>query len=252
MDLEQLIYRLPEFLSVLAGFTTALIAVSGALRSGVLKKVRTGDVDLPGIDPQSLERIRAELASARSGDPIPFEIEQLANYYSVTLGQAKISFWFSLVFASIGFIVIIGAAFLYHDGDPMGASIKIISGLIIDAVAALFFVQSRRAQEAMGTFFEKLRTDRQFIEARKICEEIKEEEKKDNLKAILVLHYSGLQSTGMLDVLAGVRPKNHPPLVDQPPAPRRIITPRNSTRGTKGASPPPLSAGGAIHSVQTS
>jgi hypothetical protein len=144
--LEQLISRLPEFLSVAAGLVATVVAILGAFNAGVLKKVRTGDATLEGVDRQSFERIRAELASARSGDPIPFEIEQLANYYSVTLGQAKISFWFSLVFASIGFMVIVGAAFLYHEGDVMGVTIKIVSGLIIDAVAALFFVQSRRAQ----------------------------------------------------------------------------------------------------------
>jgi hypothetical protein len=123
------------------------------------------------VDQAAIERIRSEIASSTGTAPIPFEVEQLANYYAVTLAQSKISFWFSLVFASIGFLVIIAAAFL--TGDAFGASVKIVSGIITDAVAALFFIQSPRAQEAMGAFFEKLRTDRQFIEGRRICEEIK-------------------------------------------------------------------------------
>jgi hypothetical protein len=250
VGIQGFIEHLPDILGILA----ALISTLGAslVATGfavVLKKYRiTGIIKSEGVDREEVERIRSEIASARSGDPIPFEIEQLANYYSVTLGQAKVSFWFSLLFASIGFIVIIGAAFLYRDGDALGASIKVTSGVIIDAVAALFFVQSRRAQEAMGAFFEKLRTDRQFIEARKICEEITNDTIKDNLKTILVLHYSGLQSTGMLDVLAGVTPINHSLAAGHPGQPR-AIAPRSlgrKAKPSKEAVPPGDGAAAAL------
>jgi hypothetical protein len=132
---------------------------------------------------------------------MPFEIEQLANYYSLTLGQAKISFWFSLIFASGGFLVIIGASILFKEGEYGSASIKILSGIVIDSVAALFFIQSRRAQESMASFFEKLRNDRQFAEARTICNEIVSDDKKDAIKTILALHYSGLDSSPMISIL---------------------------------------------------
>lgn len=205
--LLELIVRVPDLLSLSVALGATIFALIGAFLT--LQRAREEAGGQGKVAEKDLERIKIEIAGARAGDPIPFEIEQLANYYSVTLGQAKISFWFSLIFASIGFVVILGAALLYKEGDVMGASIKITSGLVIDAVAALFFVQSRRAQEAMGSFFEKLRTDRQFIEARKICDEISNDTTKDSIKTILVLHYSGLQTTGMLDVLAGVKPLNH-------------------------------------------
>jgi hypothetical protein len=100
-------------------------------------------------------------------------------------------------------MVIVGAAFISRENDLSGAAIKILSGVIIDAVAALFFVQSRRAQQAMGAFFEKLRTDRQLIEARKMCEEICDTTTKDKIKTILILHYSGLESRPLVNILAG-------------------------------------------------
>jgi hypothetical protein len=249
-----ILYRLPELLSVSVGVLTAIVAVVGTLRSGALARIRVGNVEVEGADKEALARIQAEIAGARAGDPIPFEIEQLASYYSVTLGQAKISFWFSLIFASIGFMVIIGAAFLYREGDTLGASIKITSGLIIDAVAALFFVQSRRAQEAMGAFFEKLRTDRQFIEARKICEEINSETIKDHLKTILVLHYSGLQSTGMLDVLTGVEPQSHKAPASEPRKNRSAISlrSRKTEEKTNSAPLPSPSVGSETNAVPKS
>jgi hypothetical protein len=90
----------------------------------------------------------------------------------------------------------------------------------------------------MGAFFEKLRTDRQFIEARKICEEIKSETIKDHLKTILVLHYSGLQSTGMLDVLAGIEPLNHKITASELQEHRKGILLRPREKKSKATTPP--------------
>jgi hypothetical protein len=132
---------------------------------------------------------------------VPFEIEQLAAYYALSLGQAKTSFWFSLVFAAIGFVIIVGSGVLYTQGAIVAASIKLISGLIVDAVSALFFVQSQRAQVSMFTFFEKLRSDRQYAEARKICDELNDNSMRDHLKAILVLQYTGLDAKSMIEAL---------------------------------------------------
>jgi len=166
---NELLLTLTNVVPAALGLIAAILTVLGAFRAGVLKRVRFGSLELDGSEGHAaIARIRAEIANTTAGTPIPFEIEQLANYYSLTLGQARVSFWFSLVFASIGFVVIVSAALLYRDGDYVSASIKVVSGLVIDAVSALFFVQSRRAQESMSAFFEKLRSDRQFVEARKI------------------------------------------------------------------------------------
>jgi hypothetical protein len=205
MEFTSLVYRLTDILPAALGMIAALVTFYSAFRSGALKKIRFGSIELEGgINAAQLARIQAEITQSKDGTPIPFEIEQLANYYSLTLGQARVSFWFSLVFAAIGFLVIVGAAILYKDGDYASATIKITSGLIIDAVSALFFVQSRRAQDSMSAFFEKLRSDRQYVEARKICEEITDEVVKNHLKTILVLHYSGLESSPMIAVLSSI------------------------------------------------
>ena len=217
MDFQRLMEdTIPNALAIVSIATALVVSLSalyGAFRSGLIKNIRVGSFEIEGVDQATLERIRAEISSVRGEAQIPFEIEQLASYCSTTLGQSKISFWFSLVFASIGFLVIVGAAFIYRENDNTGTAIKIFAGLIIDAVAALFFVQSRRAQEAMGVFFEKLRTDRQFIEARRMCEEISSPAIKDKLKTILILHYSGLESKPMIDVLASGK-------MDDKPAPK--------------------------------
>ena len=123
-----------------------------------------------------------------------------------------------------------------ENGYAGTAIIKIFAGLIIDAVAALFFVQSRRAQEAMGVFFEKLRTDRQFIEGRRMCEEISNPAIKDKLKTILILHYSGLESKPVIDVLASDKMDDKP--APKGPRPRPIAPrPRPARRGLERLAP---------------
>jgi hypothetical protein len=70
--------------------------------------------------------------------------------------------------------------------------VKVASGAIIDAVSGLFFVQSTSAQKNMGDFFEKLRLDRLNAEAREMIGEIENIGMRDELRAQLILKYSGI------------------------------------------------------------
>ncbi|RYY22985.1 MAG: hypothetical protein EOP62_21675 [Sphingomonadales bacterium] len=121
-----------------------------------------------------------------------FEVTALANYYNQALSAAKISFWFSLGFASIGFGVIIFAFVSHSAADMAGTVLKVVSGTIIDAVAGLFFVQSTAAQKSMSEFFDKLRLDRLNVEARDLIAQIENSERRDQLRAQLVLKYAGI------------------------------------------------------------
>ena len=123
---------------------------------------------------------------------VPFETEQAAQYYAQILAQSKVSFWFSLTFASLGFVVIIVAGFLAAKGEGTATVAQFTSGAIIEAVSSLFFIQSRRAQESMGAFFEKLRLDRQQLEARRLCDAIARDDVRDALRLQLALFYAGV------------------------------------------------------------
>jgi hypothetical protein len=72
------------------------------------------------------------------------------------------------MFASVGFLIIVLAAFMHANAESGSTIARFIAGGIVDAVAALFFVQSKRAQESMADFFDKLRRDRNHMEARKL------------------------------------------------------------------------------------
>lgn len=192
---------LAEFSKYLVTAVTGLVsilAVTGAFRSGALTKIRLGSLEIAA---EAGERERLEKVfegAVRQQDDVPFEVEQLTNYYSQILSQSKISFWFSLVFASLGFVAILVAAFFFTSG-PSGATgatvAQFVAGAIMEAVASLFFVQSKNAQKSMGDFFDKLRNDRLHMESRKLCEAIQNSGAQDALKLNLALHYAGVANS---------------------------------------------------------
>jgi hypothetical protein len=163
-----------------------------AFRSGALSSVKFGSLEVVASkrERQDTEALVRSIAS--TSKDLPFETEQLAKYYAQVLAQSNTSFWFSLIFASIGFLVIVYAVFAYTSSNFGTSVVQFIAGLVIDAVAALFFVQSKEAQKSMGDFFDKLRKDRQQVESRALCDSISDKKAQDALRVQLALYYAGL------------------------------------------------------------
>lgn len=180
-----------EAFSVAIASVVVIATLIGTLRSGAIRSIRFGSFSIEGaILQKDIETIR----DTKSKDNTPFETVALAKYYNQVLQRASISFWFSLLFASIGFGVII-LAFTSHQGsDTTGTLIKVASGAIIDSVSALFFFQSVNAQKSMADFFEKLRLDRLNAEARELLSEIENGDRRDQLRAQMILKYTGIDA----------------------------------------------------------
>lgn len=114
------------------------------------------------------------------------------NHYSQQIFiQTRFSFWFSLISASIGFILITLSLFkMQGDMSYTGT----LSGIVLESVAGLFFYQSNRTQKAMIDFFEKLRNDNRVKDALELCNSIEDVEMKNQLKSKLALHFVGIRS----------------------------------------------------------
>lgn len=169
---------------------SVLFFIYSAIKSGAIKSFRFGSIQFEGgITKEEIEKIVKEPEK----DGRPFEVKALSNYYNQALSRANISFWFSLIFASIGFGVIIFAFITHESGNVVDTAIKVVSGTVIDAVSALFFVQTNNAQKSMSEFFEKLRLDRLNVEARELIGEIEDPERRDQLRAQLVIKYAGIE-----------------------------------------------------------
>lgn len=177
--------------SVLTGVGTVLIALVAFW--GFRRNVTTHD-------PESVARSLA--TSLPDTSPADRQYILLREYHNQGLSQSKISFWFSLAFAGLGFTVIVSAILMARNstsensGDLWSQNVTTlvsgISGIVIEAVSALFFTQSNRARVLMSEFFEKLRVDRKLDDALALTREMKDEDRKSRLQSLIAMSFSGI------------------------------------------------------------
>jgi len=146
----------------------------------------------------------------------------LREYHAQGLAQSKISFRFSLIFAALGFAVIVSAIFTLQPDvrllDQGRTFITLVAGTVIDAVAALFFVQSNKARQLMVDFFDRLRNDRKLEESLKLAVGIQDAELKSRLHTLLSLSFAEIKPTdGFLSSMPGIRDPGSAPSPEAPP-----------------------------------
>lgn len=199
-------YWIIPTLSVLATAITVLAGIKSLRRNKKLIEVETNNSVESEIRFSGTSKNRDVLDN---DSKISFEAMKLSEYYSQVLSQSRISFWFSLIFASIGFLVILLGALTFVDSKLSSSVITMISGLIIDSVSALFFVQSKSAQKSMSDFFEKLRLDRGISDSKEICETISDSSTKDAIKVRLALHLAGISESMIMaqDIVDTIKKK---------------------------------------------
>jgi hypothetical protein len=178
---------------------------SNAARKGISEDAQT-DSSRQGSDSTTVDdlvqRLRSGDRSQASAVPDDVQYEVLSDilrrYHSQSLEQSKVSFLASLVFASLGFLIIASAIFTIQRDRALGqqsaAVIPILAGAIIDLVASLFFVQSRRAQLQSQQFFDRLRHDRKLEKSLELAANISDPEVQSKLQALLALHLAEVET----------------------------------------------------------
>lgn len=141
----------------------------------------------------------------------------LQEYHYQGLNQSKITFWFSIISASIGFMVILYSITLFiNPSESIGASgaagnpssqndwletaktpiFTAVSGTVIDVIAGLFFVQSNRARQLMSEFFDRLRVDRKLDESLRLIGTIEDKEIAGRSQALLAINLAEIRLDG--------------------------------------------------------
>lgn len=121
------------------------------------------------------------------------DVALLATYHRRGLQQASLSFTMSLLFATIGFLIIattIALTAIRNGGATDATLVALVGSTIIEAVAGLFFVQSNSARRMMEQSFDRLREDERKADAVRIAEEIDPGAVRDRLLACLALGFA--------------------------------------------------------------
>jgi hypothetical protein len=185
--------------ALLVALVSVVVAVLTYLRRG---KVRVGNVilDFDRADATVAKtKERNRIKNTPTQGPGDKQFAFLSEYHSQGLAQSRISFWFSLIFAGLGFAVIVTALLAMSNGaklaDQTKPFISVISGIITEAVSALFFVQSNKARALMIEFFDKLRADRKLEEALRLANDLPDSIMQSRLRILLALNFVDRKSS---------------------------------------------------------
>ncbi|SRR5260221_4559169 len=206
-NLEYSAMWLKEVLFPLFSIAIMLVSLFVAYRKGLFSREAIGKKSQEPVSIVVHGDVRGGIGMS------PADIQKLAitaanvdEYHQQSISQSRISFWFSLVLATLGFIIIATSVFTFADkANYLG----IVAGTIVDAVAALFFHQTNRARALMADFFDRLRTDRKLEESLKLCSATSSSVLQDALRVRLALHFSGIENSdqALKDILTLTTPR---------------------------------------------
>jgi hypothetical protein len=119
----------------------------------------------------------------------------IRNYHEQALHQSKIQFWFSVIAASIGFIFILANVIIYFFNNEKIYLLNIIPGIVMDAIAFMFFKQSNEVRHRAVEYFDRLRTDNQKQKSLDLVGKITNTKLKDLIYAQIAINMSGVNTT---------------------------------------------------------
>ena len=174
------------------------------LTSDRVSRIAVGGVEFEKKAQQEFDQVIVELlkeeteqkSARRSARTLPsgsvaHELALMRKYHALGLAQSRLSFTISLIFAGLGFAVIVFAIIATDSSKPIGEQslpfASLVSAIIIEAVSALFFVQSNRAQKVMVEFFDRLRADRRLEESLALAERMPDSTIKARMMLVLGL-----------------------------------------------------------------
>lgn len=189
---EQIAFLIRDFAVPTTTVVAVVIMLFIAYRRGLFERVK-----VPKEEPRTIVvhgNLVGDIGTPSSANlrEIALDATKVDEYHRQSIAQSRVSFWFSLIFASLGFLLIASSVFAYSEKTGY---LGVVAGTVIDAVAALFFYQSNRARKLMADFFDRLRADRKIEEALKLCDAIDDEVIQNGLRTKLALHFSGLDNS---------------------------------------------------------
>jgi hypothetical protein len=150
----------------------------------------SGDVvfggDVVGRDIITHTIITADNAFERVVGSANFVTRQLDVLYRQTREQAEGWFRFSLIAAGIGFLLIAIGVISVVVGQTTAGVITALSSIVPNAAAALFFIQSKTANDRVDSIQLRLTEAREVLSAVEIANTIDDPKSKDRLKTEIV------------------------------------------------------------------
>lgn len=176
---------------------------------------------------EALDRLRTAIPLATVEKKSPAVENLVSGYHEQALSQANAQFWFSVAAATAGFAWILYAGTDIDTANIITA-IKTLPGIIMDAVAFLFFKQASETRQRATELYDRLRRDRQSAESVALVAAIEDIRVRSAVQAQMALHMAGLQPSpiDLTNFLSGSDQRNE--LIDPRPPRSSADTPHNT------------------------
>jgi hypothetical protein len=113
------------------------------------------------------------------------------RFYTQALLHANVWFLASVLAAIVGLAVIVWEVIQASGRPDLEAGLKATTGLLVEAVAALFYRQANATRKHAGDLLTSTQGDRRAETARQILATIEDDRRREEIAARLVMHLAG-------------------------------------------------------------
>lgn len=195
---DNLLTQVNDFLSV--GLIFSIVSFLITLASYTKVKISTGKI---GIDLEGLRKEREEIKkkfSQKQDDvfnTIQLSLNQLTEYYTINLSQARSSYRWSIAAIIVGVITLLSGIWFFYFGNNPNINLAIISGIsgtIIEFIGASNIYIYNKSLKQLNIYFRELIAIQDTMLAIELCEKIEDSDKKSQIKEKIIISLMGRSS----------------------------------------------------------
>jgi hypothetical protein len=142
---------------------------------------------------ETIVRMRRRRAPRGLGGGIAAAVDRL---YTQALLHANVWFVASVLAAFVGLVVVVWEVVQVSNQPALDAALKVPSGLLTEAIAALFYGQAHASRKHAADLLSTTQSDRRSETALIILNSIQDVELREEIAARLAMHFAGAPPPG--------------------------------------------------------
>jgi hypothetical protein len=127
-------------------------------------------------------------AFERIGAAVRLNLEQLKGSIEQARNESSQFFKLTLIFAGLGFLVVVSGVVLLLAHQVAGATVTSISGIIPELTAVLFFRKDKELRIAVGKYNQHLLDSQHILTMIDVAETIQNVQERDSLKRQIIVN----------------------------------------------------------------
>jgi hypothetical protein len=184
--------------NVIPSVATTAIGADTVIRLTTGRNIAVGR-DLVARDvPASIEKSERTLTEERAFDRIAAAVKLNLTQIQENMQQARKEssqfFKLTLLFASLGFLIVLGGVVLLYLGEISAGIVAAISGSIPEVTAALFFKKDQELRKTIEAYHGHMLSSQKLMTMIDVAETIRDSQEKDKMKQQIILKTLGIDS----------------------------------------------------------